>query len=214
MHSRGLAGFFLGTALVVALVAGCSDSSSDLATVTDDPGWSDCVSTAGGETGTSPGDDQAQQLEFWAVPQHLRCAVEELEPDQLDDAVDEAFADPESADDFVSTAQGQQTAIRQLATDVAAADGEDAATVAVRKVLEAGYDGDADDSSTVRTVAALAIVQTLDGTDDYDRYLERSGQSDGVDALTRYADDVVASGPDALRERLRSLEDRMIDVTG
>ncbi|WP_244929749.1 hypothetical protein [Nocardioides sp. W7] len=194
--------------LAVLLLAGCGGSG--IGAVTENDGFSTCVEDAGASTEGGSDWDIDEQLRFWVEPGVLACAADQLGDDELEEALADAFVDPDDVDDTVAVAQAQQAAVRQLAADVAAADGEDEAVSAAGRVLSAAPSGD---DRTLGRVAALGIVEGTDGLPGYQEFLTTNDLEDGSDALTRYDDQVEAEGPDELRDRLRELSTRVGDAT-
>lgn len=86
----------VSAAAVAVLLSACS--SDGIGAVAEDEAFSSCVSEAGASLEGSDDWGEKEQLAFWDEPATLDCALDELDDDQLEDALAGAFRDFDKSD--------------------------------------------------------------------------------------------------------------------
>lgn len=206
-----------GTAAALVLLAGCGPSGIE--TVGEVDGFTACVEEAGASLEGSSDWDVVEQVEFFDQPGTLGCAVSELDATDLENALGDAFANPEDHErdnQDAPLSDGQLVAVHLLATETAAAHGEEAAVETLASVLAAGWFETNEDSWLHRRVAAFGILEATGQLQGYDDYLLRQQGSnlDDIDLVTHYLDDITGFTAEtkALRSRLLGLADQIADT--
>lgn len=181
---------------VLSTVSACgADGSDGVARALEDDGFTTCLEQSGAIVGSTDDLSAEEQLDVWAEPGALLCAVDELDAEQRRAALEPAFsADADRRD-------AQLDVVLVLAREAAAASGEQAAIEAVGTLLDAAPLGEREEASLARRVAAAGILAQVEGlprlaefaagTDPassapylaYDRFAEREGLTEVVDRL-------------------------------
>lgn len=197
-----------GSLLGMALLASCS---SGVATAAEDDGFVRCVDDAGASLDGSDDWGAGAQLDFWAEPGTLDCALDELDDQARAEALAGAFREQYGEDD------GDDTRVEewQVLGDWAAltAGGQSLETTLGRSepLLGSLWSAEYDDIVPTNRMAAAVVTSAMRATGElpsYERYLvEKPDAEDDVNLQVFFMGLGDGSGFGPSTEELRRYND-------